>query len=162
MQNLIIAINKRIKSIERQSIKLMEVCGTHTMAIARSGIRSMLSDKIDLLSGPGCPVCVTPVEIIDYAIELAKRDDVIIVTFGDMIRVPGTSSTLENYDPVVVYSALDTIKICEKHPDKSVVFFGIGFETTAPTIGATVLAAVKHKLKNFYILLSIPRLNNLL
>ncbi len=152
MQNLIDIINKRARHIERESVKLMEVCGTHTMAIGRSGLRSMMPEKIDLLSGPGCPVCVTPVEVIDYAIELAKRDDVVIVTFGDMVRVPGTEATLENYDPVVVYSPLDTIKICKRHPDKSVIFIGIGFETTAPTVGATILTAVDLKIKNFFVI----------
>ncbi len=152
MQNLITAINDRARSIKTRPVKLMEVCGTHTMAIGRSGIRSMLPENIDLLSGPGCPVCVTPVEIIDYAIELAKRDDTIIVTFGDMVRVPGTGSTLENHGPVIVYSPLDAIKICEENPDKSIVFIGIGFETTAPTIAATILTAVKRKLSNFYVI----------
>jgi len=130
----------------------MEVCGTHTMAIARAGIRRMMPANLKLLSGPGCPVCVTPQETIDYAIELAKRKDVIITTFGDMVRVPGTKGNLEIYHPRVVYSAMDSLKIAQENPDKDVVFIGVGFETTSPTIAATVLEAGQRKIKNFYII----------
>ena len=134
----------------------MEVCGTHTMAIASSGIKSLLPKNINLISGPGCPVCVTPAGIIDSAIELAKNG-CIIVTFGDMLKVPGSISSLEKEkssgrDIRVVYSAGDSIKIAENNPGKEVVFVGVGFETTSPTIAATVKIADKEKIKNFSVI----------
>jgi hydrogenase expression/formation protein HypD len=130
----------------------MEVCGTHTMAIARSGLRSMLPDRIHLLSGPGCPVCVTPQETIDYAIALARRENIIIATFGDMVRVPGSMGTLEQYSPRIIYSPLDALAIAKANPGKDIVFIGVGFETTSPTIAATICAAEKHGINNFYVL----------
>jgi len=133
-------------------VNLMEVCGTHTMAIARAGMRGMLPDNIHLLSGPGCPVCVTPQETIDYAIALAQQKDVIITTFGDMVRVPGSKMSLESFSPKIVYSALDALKIAQENPNKDTIFLGVGFETTSPTIAATVLAAEKRRLRNFYVL----------
>lgn len=133
-------------------MSLMEVCGTHTMSIARSGIRTMMPDQLRLLSGPGCPVCVTAQETIDYTIELARDENVIIATFGDMVRIPGTTSSLEPYNPKIIYSAMDALDIAETNKNKEVVFVGVGFETTSPTIAATVLAADKRGLDNFYIL----------
>lgn len=135
----------------------MEVCGTHTMAIARSGIRKLLPPEIELISGPGCPVCVTSQEDIDRAIEIARRKDVIMTTFGDMMRVPGNETSFEELkargaDIRVVYSSLDALEAAESNPDKKVVFMGVGFETTSPAIAATVLEAKKRKLKNFFIL----------
>ncbi len=130
----------------------MEVCGTHTMAIAKSGMRSMLPESLGLLSGPGCPVCVTPQETIDYSIALAREKNVIVATFGDMARVPGTHSTLESYSPRIVYSALDALSIARENPGKDVVFLGVGFETTSPTVAATVLSAEKEHIDNFYVL----------
>ena len=130
----------------------MEVCGTHTMAIARAGIRGMLPENLNLLSGPGCPVCVTTQNTIDYAIALAHQKNVIITTFGDMVRVPGSKASLETFSPRIVYSALDVLNIALDNPDKDVIFIGVGFETTSPTIAATILAAEKRKIKNFYIL----------
>ena len=146
---------KLIKAISKHAhrkIILMEVCGTHTMVIAKSGIRSMLPENIVLLSGPGCPVCVTPQETIDYAIALSQEKNVIITTFGDMVRVPGTEDSLESSSPKIVYSPLDALKIAKENTDNDVVFIGIGFETTSPTIAATVVAARKANLKNFYVL----------
>jgi hydrogenase expression/formation protein HypD len=146
---------KIIKAIERyatERINLMEVCGTHTMVIAKSGIRSMLPRNLKLLSGPGCPVCVTPQETIDYAIALCKEKDVIITTFGDMVRVPGTRDNLETFGPRIVYSPLDALKVAIENPGKNVAFIGVGFETTSPTIAATVIAAEKRKVRNFYVL----------
>jgi len=134
------------------SMNLMEVCGTHTMVIAKSGIRSMLPETIVLLSGPGCPVCVTPQETIDYAIALSREKNVLITTFGDMVRVPGTDNNLESSSPVVVYSPLDALRVAQDNSAKDVVFIGVGFETTSPTIAATVLAAREQKVKNFYVL----------
>ena len=149
-------INQIIKSITEisaeQQICLMEVCGTHTMSIARSGIRTMIPEQLRLLSGPGCPVCVTAQETIDYTIELAKNKDVIIVTFGDMVRVPGTYSSLEQYSPKIIYSPLDALTIAENNKKKEIVFIGVGFETTSPTIAATVLEAHKRGINNFSVL----------
>lgn len=133
-------------------VNLMEVCGTHTMAIARSGLRGLLPDNIHLLSGPGCPVCVTPQETIDCAIALAREEDVIVTTFGDMVRVPGSKTSLESFSPKIVYSALDALTVAQENPGKNIVFIGVGFETTSPTIAATVLAAEQRKLRNFYVL----------
>jgi len=152
-----------IKSIEKSAQKLaanisiMEVCGTHTMSIHKYGIKNMLPRKIKLVSGPGCPVCVTSAEYIDQAIMLAKEKDIIICTFGDMIRVPGTEKTLEDArikgaDIRIVYSPLDCISIVRNNPEKRVVFLAVGFETTAPVIGLAVKHAKAEKLKNFFLL----------
>jgi len=133
-------------------VNLMEVCGTHTMAIARSGLRDLLPDNFHLLSGPGCPVCVTPQETIDYAIALAQQPGIIITTFGDMVRVPGSAGTLEQHAPKIVYSPLDALNVARENPDKNIVFIGIGFETTSPTIAATILDAYEKDITNFSIL----------
>jgi hydrogenase expression/formation protein HypD len=130
---------------------LMEVCGTHTMAIARSGIRSMVPENVRLLSGPGCPVCVTPQETIDYIIALGRHEDVTITTFGDMVRVPGTESTLEHVAPKIVYSPLDALTAAQESRDKNVVFVGVGFETTSPTVAATVVRAHEQGISNFFV-----------
>ncbi len=151
MKSIIQEIIRKLESI-RADINLMEVCGTHTMAIARSGLRSLMPSNLKLLSGPGCPVCVTPQEIIDYAIGLAQIKDTIITTFGDMVRVPGSRQSLEAFGPKIVYSALDSLKIANQNSHKSVVFIGVGFETTSPTIAATIIQAEKMKLGNFYII----------
>jgi len=140
-----------------KKIKLMEVCGTHTMAIARSGIKRLLPKEVELISGPGCPVCVTSQEDIDRAIKIAGLKDVILTTFGDMMRVPGSGGSLEEAkrngaDVRVVYSPLDALNIAIENPDKRIVFMGIGFETTTPTIAATVLEAKKRKIRNFFVL----------
>jgi hydrogenase expression/formation protein HypD len=140
----------------KKKINIMEICGTHTMAISRFGLRSMLSGKINLISGPGCPVCVTPIKEIDRAIETAGLDNVIITTFGDMMRVPGTRSSLaaekaKGKDIRIVYSPVDALDIAKKNPDKNVVFIGIGFETTAPSIAVTVKQAKAEKIKNFFV-----------
>lgn len=145
-------IIKAITKLADRRISLMEVCGTHTMAIAKSGMRSMLPDSIRLLSGPGCPVCVTPQETIDYSIALCQEKNVLVTTFGDMVRVPGSRATLEAYSPHIVYSALDALAFAEENPGKEVVFLGVGFETTSPTIAATIITAHKKKVKNFYVL----------
>jgi hydrogenase expression/formation protein HypD len=152
MNTLIERIIKTIAEISTKRVSLMEVCGTHTMSIARSGIRTMIPKHLRLLSGPGCPVCVTAQETIDYTIELAKNKGIIIVTFGDMVRVPGTTSSLEPYSPKVIYSPLDALDIADSNKNKEIVFIGVGFETTSPTIAATVLAADKRGVDNFYVL----------
>src|SRR5210317_361749 len=130
------------------SMTFMEVCGTHTMAIYQHGIRSLLPEQVRLISGPGCPVCVTPVGYVDHAVALARRPDTIIATFGDMVRVPGSSSSLLHEQArgaaiKIVYSPLDAVAMAEKHTDKDIVFLGVGFETTTPTVAGAVLTAEK-------------------
>ena len=127
----------RINAVAKKEIRLMEVCGTHTVSIFRSGIRSVLPETISLLSGPGCPVCVTAQQDIDAFIALSQIDNTIITTFGDLIRVPGTRSSLQREqadgrDIRIVYSTVDALEIARKNPDKNVVFLGVGFETTTP------------------------------
>ena len=138
-------------------MNIMEICGTHTMDICRYGLRSMLPGNISLISGPGCPVCVTPIEEVDRAIEISRQKDVITATFGDMMRVPGTRSTLNSEkskgaDIRVLYSPEDGLELARKNPDKRVVFIGVGFETTSPAIALTVMSAKKEGLKNFLVL----------
>jgi len=141
------------------SVKLMEVCGTHTMAIAKSGLRSVLPPNIKLLSGPGCPVCVTPPQVIDQVLALAARDNVILATYGDMIKVPG-SVRGENLGKArargarveVVYSPLDAVSLAQENPGSEVVFLGVGFETTAPGTAAAIGAAHDAGLRNFSVL----------
>jgi hydrogenase expression/formation protein HypD len=152
------AIRQAVAGFER-TITLMEVCGTHTMAIYQHGIRALLPEHIRLISGPGCPVCVTPVGYVDQAVALARRPNTIIATFGDMVRVPGSSSNLLQEQAKgaaikIVYSPLDALTLAEKHPGADVVFLGVGFETTTPTVAATVLTAVSKQLNNFYVLCS--------
>jgi hydrogenase expression/formation protein HypD len=145
---------RQIAKAAQRPMRLMEVCGTHTMALFRHGIRAMLPAGITLLSGPGCPVCVTDQQEVDSFIALAQRDDVIVTTFGDLMRVPGTYTSLqqevaEGADVRMVYSAMDALQLAQRQPDKTVVFLGIGFETTAPTIAAAILAAEELGLPNF-------------
>lgn len=146
-----------LNSVNRK-LNLMEVCGTHTMAISRFGIRNILNKSINLISGPGCPVCVTPDTSLDYIYNLSIKKDIIISTYGDMIRVPGSDPlfTLEKAkakgaDVRVVYSSIDALKIAEENKDKKVVFLGIGFETTMPATAVAVLEADKNKINNFYV-----------
>jgi hydrogenase expression/formation protein HypD len=147
---------ERIHAIPARPVRLMEVCGTHTVSIFRSGIRSVLPDGVSLVSGPGCPVCVTDQGDIDAFIAISRMDGVIVATFGDLIRVPGTDSSLQaeraaGREVRVVYSAMDALDIARQHPDKRVVFLGVGFETTAPTIAATIMAAKASGLTNFLV-----------
>ena len=141
----------------RGDINLMEVCGTHTVSIARAGIKSILPANVHLTSGPGCPVCVTANADIDKIIALAKLPDVIIATFGDMVRVPGSTSSLldqqaKGADVRIVYSPLDALEIAEENKNKEVVFVGVGFETTTPLIAATIKRAAEKRLKNFSVI----------
>ncbi len=136
--------------------RIMEVCGTHTMAIAKSGIRSMLPENICLLSGPGCPVCVTPAAVIDAVLELSMRQDIIIASYGDMLRVPGSrpGDSLQRRRALgarveIVYSPIDAIELARNNPGREVVFLGVGFETTAPGTAAAVLTARDAGVKNF-------------
>ncbi|MFH0811981.1 MAG: hydrogenase formation protein HypD [Pseudomonadota bacterium] len=140
-----------------KKVRLMEFCGGHTVAIMKYGLRQLLSPQVEMLSGPGCPVCVTANADLDKAIALANKSGVIVATFGDMLKVPGSYSTLqktraEGGDVRVVYSTQDALKIAQENPKRSVVFIGIGFETTAPTVAASVLEAKKYKLTNYYVL----------
>jgi len=152
--------NGVISQIRRQSktpVRFMEFCGGHTVTIFRYGIRQALPETIEMLSGPGCPVCVTATADLDKAIALARLPGVIVATFGDMLKVPGSDSSLqqakaEGADVRMVYSTMDAARIAEQHPDKRVVFLGIGFETTAPTIAASVLEAEEKNLENYSVL----------
>jgi hydrogenase expression/formation protein HypD len=153
---------QKIKKASTRPVQLMEVCGTHTVSIFRYGIRGLLPEHIKLLSGPGCPVCVTPNRDIDLAIALSRQKDVIIVTFGDMMRVPGSTSSLqkekaEGRDIRIVYSSLEALKIAKDHPEKRIIFFAIGFETTSPTIAVAILQAKEEKIQNLFFLNSQKR-----
>jgi hydrogenase expression/formation protein HypD len=143
----------------RGPFTFMEVCGTHTMAIYQYGLRLLMPPEVRLISGPGCPVCVTPNGYLDRAIALSRLPHVIIASFGDMLRVPGSSSSLlreraKGSDIRVVYSPLDAVQLAVKNPDKRVVFLGVGFETTAPTIAGSILSADKLGLRNYFVLAS--------
>jgi hydrogenase expression/formation protein HypD len=160
-----------IRSRSRKKIRLMEVCGTHTVSIFRNGIRDVLPDTISLLSGPGCPVCVPAQGEIDAFIALSQVEGVIITTFGDLVRVPGIRSSLQEEraagrDIRIVYSAMDALETATANPDRQVVFLGIGFETTAPTIAGTLTMARSMGLKNFSVIsahkLAPPALNALM
>jgi hydrogenase expression/formation protein HypD len=149
-QSLVHALN----TVSKRPTRVMEVCGTHTMAIFRHGIRSLLPGTITLLSGPGCPVCVTAQGDIDAFVALSRRKEVTITTFGDLMRVPGSGSSLQREsadgaDVRMVYSPLDAVSLAKERPDREVVFLGVGFETTAPTIAAAILFAQKLQLGNF-------------
>lgn len=148
------AVLREAEGLDR--INIMEVCGTHTMSICKFGIRDMLPENINLISGPGCPVCVSPKSYIDKAIAFCGLPDIIVTTFGDMMKVPGSRSSLAQERAAgksvkIVYSCLDAVDIAEKHPGKKVVFLGIGFETTSPTVAASLVYAKKRRTKNFFV-----------
>ncbi|MCG8551929.1 MAG: hydrogenase formation protein HypD [Desulfobacterales bacterium] len=150
------ALVARIREKSTRPLRLMEVCGTHTMAIFRYGIRSVLPETITLLSGPGCPVCVTAQKDIDAYVMLARRPDVILTTFGDLMKVPGSGASLSaekanGADVRMVYSIFDALAVAKENPDKEVVFCAVGFETTIPTIAGAVLTAKSQGLDNFSI-----------
>jgi hydrogenase expression/formation protein HypD len=149
----------QIHSTATKRWAIMEVCGGQTHSIIRHGIDQLLPDAIEMIHGPGCPVCVTPLEIIDKALAIAARPGVIFCWFGDMLRVPGSSSDLFRVksaggDVRVVYSPLDALKLARENPDREVVFFGIGFETTAPANAMTVYQAKRLGIENFSLLVS--------
>ncbi len=153
-KTIVFDILEKIKTISRKEIALMEVCGGHTMAIQKFGIPYMLPHNIKLVSGPGCPVCVSSKKFIDQAIVYAQMKDVIITTFGDLIRVPGSQSSLEKEkangaDVRIVYSPLMAIETAKQNPGKKVIFLGIGFETTSPTSAAAIMNAYRQKVDNF-------------
>lgn len=151
-------VNK-ISSITRQDWNIMEICGGQTHTIMKYNIEELLPENITMLHGPGCPVCVTPLEMIDKAIAIAGMDDVIFTSFGDMMRVPGSEHDLLSVkaagaDVRMVYSPLDAVKIARENPQKKVVFFAVGFETTAPANAMSVIEAKRSNLKNYSILCS--------
>jgi len=148
---------QKINNLTKSDIYLMEVCGTHTVSIFRSGIKEMLPKNIHLISGPGCPVCVTPASDIDHMIALARMDNTIIATFGDMINVPGSSSSLKQEkakgaDVRIVYSPFQSLELAQEFPDKKVILIGVGFETTIPLLASVVISATEKSLNNFYLL----------
>jgi len=143
----------------QEPVRFMEVCGTHTMAIYQYGIKSLLPDSVRLISGPGCPVCVTPVGYVDRAVAYARDPGIIVTTFGDMLRVPGSDSSLmeeraRGGDIRIVYSPSDAVALAASTPEKKVVFLGVGFETTAPGIAASIIKAREADLKNYFVLAS--------
>jgi hydrogenase expression/formation protein HypD len=140
-----------------RDVTIMEVCGTHTHAIAEAGIRRLLPEGVRLISGPGCPVCVTPVDYLDRAVALARLPEVILCTFGDLIRVPASETSLERErasgcDVRDVYSARDALTVARENPDRRVVFLAVGFETTMPTIAAALDEAEREGIENFLVL----------
>jgi hydrogenase expression/formation protein HypD len=151
-------VQKLAKQVTRPWV-LMEICGGQTHTLMRYGIDELIPQQVELVHGPGCPVCVTPLEIVDKAIEIAARPDVIFVSYGDMLRVPGSSSDLfrvkaQGGDVRIAYTPMEAVKIARANPDRKVVFFAIGFETTAPANAMTVWQARREGLKNFSLLVS--------
>ncbi|MBQ3089979.1 MAG: hydrogenase formation protein HypD [Oscillospiraceae bacterium] len=152
-------ILRAIRELELPPTRIMEVCGTHTMAIAKSGIRNLLPAHIQLLSGPGCPVCVTPSGVMDEVLKLTEIPDLIVTTYGDLMRVPGSvpGDDLQRRkamgaDVRWVYSPMDALELAKAHPDKQVIFLGVGFETTAPGTALAVLEAQAQQVANFSVL----------
>lgn len=144
----------RLEVTPERPLKIMEVCGGHTSTIFKYGIEEMLPDEIELVHGPGCPVCILPIGRVDDAIAIAERPNVIFTTFGDAMRVPGSRKSLleakaQGADVRVVYSPLDALEFARKNPDREVVFFGLGFETTAPSNALTILQAEAEGIENF-------------
>ncbi len=152
-------LSKKIKKVTRKPWRIMEICGGQTHTILKYNIEELLPKEINLIHGPGCPVCVTPLVLIDKAIEIASRPEVIFASFGDMLRVPGSKKDLltvkaEGGNVKMVYSPLDAVKIAEQNPEKKVVFFAVGFETTAPANAMSVIEAKRRNLHNYTILCS--------
>ena len=159
---LVLATIKKISDITTRPWTLMEICGGQTHSIIKNGLDQLLPDTIEMVHGPGCPVCVTPLELIDKALAIASSPRVIFTSYGDMLRVPGSQADLfsvraEGGDVRVVYSPLDALKIAQENPDQEVVFFAIGFETTAPANVMSILQAEQLGIENFSILVSHVR-----
>lgn len=158
--NIVKSLANKLNKLDlSKKVNFMEVCGTHTMSIYRYGIKSLLPPFIKLISGPGCPVCVSEITYIDKAIALSNEKNVIIATFGDLMKVPGSESNLQREkakasDIRVVYSTIDALKLAKENPDKVVVFLGVGFETTCPTIGASIIEAYEKEIDNYTVLAS--------
>jgi len=154
---LVRRLAQELRGLAVPAATLMEVCGTHTVAIARHGLREALPDGVRLIAGPGCPVCVTPQEEIDWFLALGGLEGVTLATFGDMVRVPGSERSLEQAraegaEVLVVYSPMDAVEAAARRPERQVVFFGIGFETTAPAVALAVMEARDRGLRNFSVL----------
>lgn len=162
--SLVRAMSEKVFALGRQIVKklgrrlvLMEVCGTHTVSISRSGLRGLLNEVLELRSGPGCPVCVTGQADIDKLVQVARLKGVVIASFGDMLRVPGSGSSLEieraaGADVRIIYSPMEAVRLAETHPQKQVVLAGVGFETTAPAVALSIKEASVRALKNFSVL----------
>lgn len=155
-KEIVLMLAEEIKKASTKPIRLMEVCGGHTMSIQKYGIPYLLPENVELISGPGCPVCVTSRSYIDRAVAYSRLDDVIITTYGDLIRVPGSSSSLDKEkakgaDIRIVYSILDALLIAKENRNKKIVFLGIGFETTAPSSAAGIIKAQMAGINNFYV-----------
>lgn len=158
-KELVKILLEKIHKVATKPVSLMEVCGGHTWAIQKFGIPALLPNTITLLSGPGCPVCVTSKQFIDHAVAYSRIPDCIITTFGDLIRVPGSTSSLDREkskgaDVRIVYSILDALDIALKNADKKVIFLGVGFETTTPGTAAGIKTAAKKGISNFFVLSS--------
>jgi len=156
MENIIQSINKRAKKINRQ-VAIMEVCGTHTMTVYRSGIKNILPKNVRLVSGPGCPVCVTDDHDISIVLDLAKKKEVIIASFGDFLKIPSGEGSLmdaktKGADVRIIYSPLEIMEIAKNNPNKKVIYPGIGFETTTPLSAVLLENCIKQKLENIFIL----------
>ena len=144
----------RIERTRQRPLQIMEVCGGHTHSIFRYGIQQLLPDAVEFVHGPGCPVCVLPMGRVDDCVALAERPGVIFTTFGDAMRVPGSKKSLlkakaDGADVRMVYSPLDALKLAREHPDREVIFFGLGFETTMPSTAMTILQARAEGVHNF-------------
>ena len=153
-------IAEELKNYDGEEVRIREVCGPHPAAISENGIPSMLSEKIKLISGPGCPVCVTVTAVIDKLIELSMRSDTVVLTFGDLIRVKGTFKSLaeakgEGANVKMVYSPMETVKLAKEDPSHTYVFAAIGFETTTPVYATVLEEAVKNNLDNLKLLTSL-------
>lgn len=158
---------EEINNYPNGEINIMEVCGTHTQSISKFGIRELVEPKINLISGPGCPVCVTSEEYIDAAIEILKDDKVVLATFGDMMKVKGSKENLieqreKGKNIRIIYSPLDSINLAEENKDKEVVFLAVGFETTAPIIALTIKAAKERNIRNISFFIGIKRMEPIL
>ncbi len=158
-RELVLKLAAEIRLISRRPVTLMEVCGGHTMSIQRFGIPSLLPETVRLLSGPGCPVCVSSRRFIDQAVAFSRLPGVTIATYGDLIRVPGSTSTLDREraggaDIRIVYSVMDAVETAKNQPDRQVIFLGIGFETTTPATAAAIRWASALRLQNFFVLSS--------
>lgn len=160
-RSLVTRLARQIKAIcPQRQLNIMEVCGTHTQNFFRFGLDKILPPNIRFIAGPGCPVCVSPASFIDAAVHLARNKNNIILTFGDMLRIPGTNSSLEKEkacgaDVRVVYSAFDSLEVAKRNLSRTVIFLAVGFETTAPTVAACIITAKKEKLKNLFFLTAL-------
>jgi hydrogenase expression/formation protein HypD len=149
----------KINSVTKKDIQIMEICGSQTHTILKYCLEELLPDNINLVHGPGCPVCVTPPEFIDAAISISQKENFVIATYGDMLRVPGSNKSLltarsEGADVRIIYSPLDAVKIAEVEKEKTIILFAIGFETTAPANASAVINAKQKRLKNFFMISS--------